>query len=230
MKISKLDKFLIAPIILSLANTALAQDIDCNTIKVNMSSIAYEIKAVFPNSKKTSYYYPMRDNVSAVDFSSCGFTITSDKDKASFKVKDNKTLHNLFFGRSVEYQSDINLPFVSRYGSTFSSITLHYWLEGGQFGLSGFTSINKEYYGSDYTFNKFKDIVIGYRINNGELMPALYEGKVSAIPKITSNDTIDFYFSKDIFSSSYRIMPTRYTFDLKNSTLTLWKDFAFPEK
>ena len=62
---------------------------------------------------------------------------------------------------------------------------------------------------------------IGYRLNDGQLMPAFFNRETYPIPHIADNDVIDFYFSKDK-NKPFRsplARATRMTFDFKTNAI-----------
>lgn len=233
MQISKALALLAALGISSAATTASGQEIDCKTVSINMESISYKVKSVFPNPVDKSIHTtkPMETD-KQTDFTSCGFIVTADADKVIIRAANNKTLMSLLYEGEP---SIISIPYGytgADYGQRGILYQLYLEYADGKFyidangmdsSLSYTESVKRE-----TIYRHFNDAVIGYKVDGGPLTPMFYNSIVSSGPIVTDDVVVDFYIMKAKYKT--QSSPTRLNFDFTTSTLTMYKDYPFPQK
>ena len=70
----------------------------------------------------------------------------------------------------------------------------------------------------------FRDASIGYKMDNGPMVPFHYEGVITPFTYPATTKQLDFYTLRKYYSDGY----DRVLFDFSNNTITLWKKFEFP--
>lgn len=240
------------PVTYSYADDIKELDVGCENVLIDIGNtsnhelyaiVSWETSATFPNPQQQGSY---GNNLGykKFQFTCPNYSATYDGDKLSIKADSLETALGLI---TSEFDPTISLyylgwssnpyadnyvppsyPYTSSRGSTSYSFNPHeYGVRSGKNVLiegQDLRIVPTSYHGGHID----KEVMIGYRVNNGELKPLLYDMKLAKgySEEMLSADVIDVYhYSPKKYGSRLQ----RIHLDKKNGLVELYKKHPFPK-
>lgn len=214
--------------------------VNCDDVKISINTLIddkfnfdayWNDPGVFPNPPKyTEIGDSKRSTVKKFKFECPDFSVSYDGNMAEIKSRDNSSV----LARVDSYGRQLNLYSISGY--RYPNIKQGFFNSSYSINLESLelkTSIWNIKQGEDlnndilkYSSIK-KDSIIGYKVNNGDLKPLLYDRKVSNyMSDFDTAKTIDIFHK--ISSSNVGVTVQRIFIDKENGILRIYAKYPFP--
>lgn len=202
-------------------------NVDCGTVNVELSNAHSEIHPIvtwdggskFPNPPN-----PKKINGTPYSFSCPNLSSSYDGDVFRMKAPDYEQLEIAMRG-GAKYPGDRIIRFYDHTDYVYPNIMR------GRIPYVHWINLNTHKVTINNVLTSTKEVVVGYRVNNGELKPLHYNGEFSDYQDdLKRADVLDVYYSYKDKKFGKKNMVERIHLDKPNGELALYKSFKFPQK
>jgi len=186
-----------------------------STVGDGLFMLHWEIKGTFPN--------PTQSKFESGNFEVETSLFSAKQSEGIFWIESN-TFMKCY--RQLRYP----IPLLQIGGYRYPSIREGFWLDEVKIEIGTDNENYVSFETEDYISSFFKDAVIGYKINEGELLPILFDGKLTRKRISLEDDTVVDIYIKGETSFGDLAKIKRITLDLRSNRMTFYKHFQFPEK
>lgn len=198
---------------------AAAAPIDCNSLALDSNGfVSYREVEQFPNPVK-KVKIDLLKQTAPFRLDACGVTVKASPGKYSFKTKTIKALASQL-GQGFSW--DFTLVGIQRLGGKLS------YPEAAQLQIELPDGIvHTKVRVSGYFSGRYlpPDALMAVRIDNGKLLPLLYNGRFRSVEVDPKMDTMQLYIR-----SSRPVLWEKILLDVKNSEMTFFAKAPFPTK
>ena len=201
--------------------------VDCDTVRVELSNIHSEIHPVVTWDGGSKF--PNPPNPKKIDGTPYSFScpnLSSSYDGNVFRKKAPNYEQLLNRGdNELARMLPINIRFYEHVDYVYPNI------REGRIPYVHYIDLRSNKVTIKNVLTSTKEVVIGYRVNNGELKPLHYNGEFSDYQDdLKKADVIDIYYSYKDKTFGKKSMVERIHIDKPNGEMVLYKSFKFPQK
>lgn len=195
--------------------------VNCEKVEVgSFINFRYETTATFPNPPKSEYFSLSNDKF---NFSACGLSVNGDANKVVIKANDFSTL--MKYTKSISTKDPYTyVGLIVASGYKYPSIKEGFYAYSLPINinyLSREVGTISEYLGF------FNDGAIGYRLDNGPLVPYYYQGKITPFTYPSGTKILNFYVMPSILATR---TIERFEVNLADNQITMWYKHDFPSQ